>query len=129
MSRAASERGQGGATRLPTCLVLASIVLGSPLTLQGQLMISGNENKIELTSGSPRAAEAPMPDSVSLIDFATFPPQVRHTPGISNTVIGPPSNLAIVSGGAAACWPTRWRWILPQCQIPGHPLAAFTGWI
>ena len=34
-------------------------------------------------------------DSISILDFATFPPTVRHLDNIANTVIGPPSNIAI----------------------------------
>ncbi|MCA9151252.1 MAG: hypothetical protein KDA92_18200 [Planctomycetales bacterium] len=92
-------------TRAFTLTLKLSAILLALLTAHtavAQLMLSGNENKIELTSGTPQAASNPQPDSLSLIDFSTFPPQVRHTPGISNTVIGPPSNLAILSGGRRA---------------------------
>ncbi|HOZ47641.1 MAG TPA: hypothetical protein PLO37_12930 [Candidatus Hydrogenedentes bacterium] len=61
----------------------------------GQLVISGNENKIDLSGGSAVLIPGAEPDSISILDFSRFPPSVRHIPGIRNTVIGPPSNIAI----------------------------------
>ncbi len=60
-----------------------------------QLILSGNETKIDLTSGAPRRVTPTRPDSLSLLDFSTWPPAVTHLPDIANTVIGPPSNIAI----------------------------------
>jgi DNA-binding beta-propeller fold protein YncE len=65
-------------------------------------MISGNENKIDLTSGSARVVPGAAPDSLSILDFSVFPPKVRHLENIPNTVIGPPSNIAITPDGALA---------------------------
>ncbi|NUM52066.1 MAG: YncE family protein [Candidatus Hydrogenedentes bacterium] len=61
----------------------------------GQLMISGNENKVDLTKGTPKFIPGAPPDSISILDFASFPPSVRHVTGVSNSVIGPPSNVAV----------------------------------
>jgi DNA-binding beta-propeller fold protein YncE len=60
-----------------------------------QIIISGNENKIDLTSGTPKVIPPQAPDSVSILNFATFPPSVQHLSDIPNSVIGPPSNIAI----------------------------------
>ncbi len=68
----------------------------------GQLVVSGNENKLELTSGVPQAVASAAPDSITLLDFATFPPRVRHVIGIPNSVLGPPSNIAIAANGRRA---------------------------
>lgn len=73
-----------------------------PLTAWGQLVISGNENKIDLTSGAPVVVPNAEDDSISLIDFSEFPPKVEHLYGIENTVIGPPSNIAIAPNGELA---------------------------
>lgn len=73
-----------------------------PLTAWGQLVISGNENKIDLTSGAPMVVPNAEGDSISLIDFSDFPPKVEHLYGIENTVIGPPSNIAIAPSGELA---------------------------
>jgi len=60
-----------------------------------QLILSGNENKIALTSGAPKVIGTQDPDSITLLNFATFPPSVQHVANVPNSVIGPPSNVAI----------------------------------
>src|SRR2546427_7819576 len=72
-------------------LLLIAIAFQAP----AQIVISGNENKIDLTSGAPKVVVPAAPDSVSILDFSTFPPSVRHLTDVSNSVIGPPSNIAI----------------------------------
>ncbi len=77
-------------------ILVAFLLAGaSLLPVSGQLVISGNENKIDLTSGLPRAVAQPKPDSVTILDFKTFPPAVQHIEDVPNSVIGPPSNIAI----------------------------------
>jgi DNA-binding beta-propeller fold protein YncE len=71
------------------CAVLPSV------SAPAQLVISGNENKIELTSGAPKVITPGAPDSISILDFSRFPPAVRHLSDVPNSVIGPPSNIAI----------------------------------
>ena len=77
-------------------------VFGLSLNAFGQLVISGNENKIDLTSGTPTVVANAEEDSISLIDFSDFPPKVEHLYGIPNSVIGPPSNIAIAPNGELA---------------------------
>ncbi len=60
-----------------------------------QIIISGNENKVDLTSGTPKVIPPLGPDSISILNFSTFPPSVQHVSDIPNSVIGPPSNIAI----------------------------------
>lgn len=72
------------------------------LTAPAQLMISGNETKIELTSGAARGVTGAPPDNLTLLDFATFPPRVTTLDNVPNTVIGPPSNIAITPDGSLA---------------------------
>jgi DNA-binding beta-propeller fold protein YncE len=60
-----------------------------------QIVISGNENKIELTSGAPKVIAPSGPDSISILDFSKFPPVVEHLNDVPNSVVGPPSNIAI----------------------------------
>lgn len=75
------------------CAVLLGLGLGG--SVSAQLVLSGNENKIELTSGAIRVIPATAPDSISILNFSTFPPKVQHVDNVPNTVIGPPSNIAI----------------------------------
>jgi DNA-binding beta-propeller fold protein YncE len=89
--------------RLPRLLPLLLVCIGiaSP-RLEAQVFVSGNENKIDLTSGKPRWIEGAAPDSLSVIDFQQFPPRVRHLRDIGNTVIGPPSNILVTRDGKRA---------------------------
>lgn len=83
------------------CVFAGNLAPLSP-TAHAQIVISGNETKIELTSGAPVVIEPTQPDSLTLLDFAKFPPKVRHLTNISNSVIGPPSNIAIAPDGSIA---------------------------
>ncbi len=62
---------------------------------QGQIMISGNEYKVDLTTGTPKFIPGAKPDTLTILNFSTFPPAVTNVEGVSNSVIGPPSNIAI----------------------------------
>ena len=73
----------------------AVVLLSLAWSAHAQIVLSGNENKIDLTSGSAKVIAGAEPDSVSILDFTSFPPSVRHLRGIPNSVIGPPSNIAI----------------------------------
>ena len=71
-------------------------------TACAQIVISGNENKIDLRAGKPIVNFDAKPDSISVMDFSQFPPRVEHILGVSNSVIGPPSNIAITPNGKVA---------------------------
>lgn len=81
--------------KLTTSLLIVSSVLVLSSPCSAQLVISGNENKIDLSGGAQQTVPGAKPDSLTFLDFATFPPKVQHVIGVSNTVIGPPSNIAI----------------------------------
>ncbi len=85
----------------PACLLLI-LFLGIVSPTHGALVISGNENKIDLTSGNPSVLRDTPGDSISILDFSQFPPAVQHLTNIPNSVIGPPSNIAITPDGRLA---------------------------
>lgn len=58
-------------------------------------MISGNEYKVDLTTGTPKFIAGAKPDTLTILNFSSIPPAVAHLEGVSNSVIGPPSNIAI----------------------------------
>jgi len=66
------------------------------------IMISGNETKMDLRSGNPKVIQTAERDSISLLDFSKFPPSVTHLSNVANTVVGPPSNIAISLDGTLA---------------------------
>jgi DNA-binding beta-propeller fold protein YncE len=76
-------------------LMLAAFACGFVSLGRAQIVISGNENKIELTSGAPKVIKPNAPDSISILDFSKFPPSVEHLTDVPNSVVGPPSNIAI----------------------------------
>lgn len=104
-------------------VALAWVVLTSLATQGafGQYLVSGNENKIELTTGKPRWIRGAAPDSLSIIQFDHFPPTVRHTRGIENTVIGPPSNVAISKDGRRAILANSIRIVPEATPDPWEP--------
>jgi len=83
-------------------LLCCGMFLLSAQPLCGQLIISGNENKLDLSSGEQTVVPDAPGDTISILDFSQFPPQVRHLENIPNTVIGPPSNIAITPDGSLA---------------------------
>jgi len=68
----------------------------------GPIILSGNEAKLDLLSGTPTVIPNAPPDSLTLLDFGELPPRVAHLTDLPNTVIGPPSNIAIAPDGRRA---------------------------
>jgi len=90
---------------IPCLSRLACIALcltGLPHANSAPWMISGNENKIDLASGTPQVVPNAAPDSLTFLDFGRFPPAIQHLTNVPNTVIGPPSNIAINPAGTLA---------------------------
>src|SRR5579871_1152914 len=84
-------------------LIVTMIVsLGCNLTAHGQIMLSANENKFDLTQGGQKPIPNAAPDSLTLIDFSKTPPATFTIDNVPNTVIGPPSNVGISPDGKMA---------------------------
>ena len=78
-------------------------------------VLSANESKIDLTTGASRVSGPAGNDSLTLLDFTQFPPSVTHLPKISNSVLGPPSNVAITPDG-------RWAFVSDSIRLdPASP--------
>jgi DNA-binding beta-propeller fold protein YncE len=83
--------------------LLTTVCMSVAVSLSsGQIMLSGNENKIDLTTGGQVVIPNAAPDSLTLIDFSKFPPATMDVMDVPNTVIGPPSNIAISPDGRLA---------------------------
>lgn len=87
------------------CLVVVGLALARVAT--GQVIVSGNENKIDLVSGTARVVPDAAPDSLTVMDWGVSPPSVRHVDGIPNSVIGPPTNIALTPDENLPSWPAR----------------------
>ncbi len=89
----------------PTTVLLllgATVSVVQTNRVQAQIVISGNENKLDIRSGEWVPQFDAEPDSLTIIDCAKFPPAVQHVMGVANSVIGPPSNVAITPDGKVA---------------------------
>jgi DNA-binding beta-propeller fold protein YncE len=75
-------------------LVLALLAL-APRAGDAQILVSANEGKYDLSSGVGRAVENSKPDSLTILDFRQFPPRTQTVLNIDNSVIGPPTNVAV----------------------------------
>jgi DNA-binding beta-propeller fold protein YncE len=60
-----------------------------------QIVISANDNRLDLRNGTEKIFPDRKPDTLSVFDFATFPPSVTHIEDVANSVLGPPTNVAI----------------------------------
>lgn len=65
-------------------------------------VLSGNEAKLDLATGVTRVVPGAGPDSLTLLNFTSRPPEVLHLTNVSNTVLGPPSNIALTPDGQLA---------------------------
>ena len=59
-----------------------------------QLAISANDAKVKLTTARSEVKDAP-PDTLTFIDLRTMPPRVLAEIEVPNSVVGPPTNVAI----------------------------------
>ncbi len=62
---------------------------------EAQILVSANEGKYDLSSGVGTVVPAPADDGLTIVDFSQFPPRVGNIPGVANSVVGPPTNVAI----------------------------------
>ncbi|MBL9170715.1 MAG: hypothetical protein JNN07_23485 [Verrucomicrobiales bacterium] len=83
-------------------LLMGASLVSWPVSAAPKWVISGNENKIDLTSGVSRLVPNAAPDTLTLLNFESFPPVVVHVTNVSNSVLGPPSNVAVTADGRLA---------------------------
>lgn len=90
----------------------AAGLMGSAGGLRGQLLITGNDEKISFDENGKRVNHPPGKDTVSIIDIRerTKPKIVANLP-LMNTVIGPPVNLAITRDQRLALVANSLDWV------------------
>jgi DNA-binding beta-propeller fold protein YncE len=82
--------------RLASAAVVAAVlVAGSAVTAYAQLAVSANDAKVKLVNGKTEVVKSPPPDTVSIIDLRASPPKVLAELDIPNSVVGPPTNVAV----------------------------------
>ena len=60
-----------------------------------QIAVSSNDNHTVLVNGVQVAAKNPLPDTVSVIDLAHYPPRIISTVEAPGSVVGPPMAVAV----------------------------------
>lgn len=64
-----------------------------------QWVVTASENKLDLKSGIPSPVPEAAPDTLTLLDYTHPPTRVYHLTNVANTVLGPPSSVAIHPDG------------------------------
>ena len=84
-------------------LALLLLVLALPLAASAQLMIIGNDEKVTWDDAGTRSLLGPGKDTISIVDISTpeAPRIVTNLP-LTNSIFGPPVNLAITPDGRLA---------------------------
>lgn len=76
-------------------VLAAVLVAGSAVAAYAQLAVSANDAKVKLVNGKTEVVKSPPPDTVSIIDLRASPPKVLAELDVPNSVVGPPSNVAV----------------------------------
>ena len=88
--------GEVGMRGLTSAAVLAAVLAaGTTTAAYAQLAVSANDAKVKLVNGKVEVVKSPPPDTVSFIDLRASPPKVLAELDVPNSVVGPPSNVAI----------------------------------
>ncbi|MBX9590179.1 MAG: YncE family protein [Hyphomonadaceae bacterium] len=75
--------------------VLAAVLAVGSAAAQAQLAVSANDAKVKLVNGKVEVVKSPPADTISIIDLRSNPPKVLAELDVPNSVVGPPSNVAV----------------------------------
>jgi DNA-binding beta-propeller fold protein YncE len=81
--------------RLVLLPLLGLTLLASAVTVEAQLALSANDNKLVLIDGVGTVAQNPAVDTVSVIDMKQYPPRLVAEITAPTSVVGPPLSVAI----------------------------------
>jgi DNA-binding beta-propeller fold protein YncE len=90
-------------TGVRVILALLVLVLAWPVAASAQFMIIGNDEKVTWDDAGTRSLLGPGKDTISIVDISTpeAPRIVTNLP-LTNSIFGPPVNLAITPDGRLA---------------------------
>ncbi len=60
-----------------------------------EMAISSNDTKVKLVNGKQEVQKSPPPDNLTFIDLKASPPKVLAEIDVPNSLVGPPTNVAI----------------------------------
>jgi DNA-binding beta-propeller fold protein YncE len=73
----------------------ALLLAGGAVPVHAQIAVSANDAKVRLVNGKVEVVKGPPADTVSFIDLRASPPKVVAELDVPNSVVGPPSNVAV----------------------------------
>lgn len=94
-------------------LLALSWLVGDPSTYAADLIVSANDAKYVRVLGRDTYPEGTGPDTLTVLDAAQFPPEVKATVDVEHTIIGPPQAVAITPDGKLVIVgaPTRYDYV------------------
>jgi DNA-binding beta-propeller fold protein YncE len=78
-----------------TILCLAAALSLLPVRAGAQIAVSANDGKTVLAEGATVVTKTPSPDTVTIINLASWPPRVVAEIQVPASVVGPPQSVAI----------------------------------
>jgi DNA-binding beta-propeller fold protein YncE len=76
--------------------ILAGLLLaGTAVAAYAEIAVSANDAKVKLVNGKVEVQKSPPADTVTFIDLRASPPKVLAEIEVPNSVVGPPTNVAI----------------------------------
>ena len=96
---------------LPWFSILVFWSMADALYVSGaDLIVSANDAKYVRVAGRDTYPEGTGPDTLTVLDASSFPPEVKATVDVEHTIIGPPQAVAITPDGnlAVVGAPTRY---------------------
>ena len=73
----------------------AVLLVGAAGAAYAEIAISANDAKVKLVNGKQEVQKDPPPDTLTFIDLRASPPKVLAEIEVPNSVVGPPTNVAI----------------------------------
>lgn len=77
-----------------TAVVALAVSINVPAA-HAQLLLSTNDNKVELVNGAATVVKSPRPDTLTVIDTKSWPPKVVAELDVPGSVVGPPFSVAV----------------------------------
>jgi DNA-binding beta-propeller fold protein YncE len=69
--------------------------MGTGAAAYAELAVSANDAKLKLVDGKATVQKSPPPDTVTFIDLRANPPKVLAEIDVPNSVVGPPTSVAV----------------------------------
>ena len=81
--------------RASSALAMAFALAGASVAAHAEIAVSSNDAHTVTVNGQQIATEPVVPDTLSIVDLAKYPPQVTATIDVPGSVVGPPYAVAV----------------------------------